>query len=240
MTLPCSAACLLCPDASREVQTTFTPKITFRVPLSPSAPSREGEGLPVTLGGVIQMVHQMCGQSTWWESGAVLRALRTAWDALVLMKCVWINECSRSALRKEARENFFLQCACFYFLLYVLVWTFVYPCSGLVASPSHPTTLLLHSWLPHPSQLPLGLPLAPLLGRAGVLGAPPPVLPGSCCPQLRSCRRYWGRTKSLLLWLCLGPSWEDEEVARRLLLPIKALLLRLSWMLEGWKYIRQA
>lgn len=89
MTLPCSAACLLCPDASREVQTTFTPKITFRVPLSPSAPSREGEGLPVTLGGVIQMVHQMCGQSTWWESAAVLRALRTALDALVLMKCVF-------------------------------------------------------------------------------------------------------------------------------------------------------
>lgn len=155
--------------------------------------------------------------------------------------CVWINECSRSALRKEARKNFFFFAVrLFLFLLYVLVWTFVYPCSGLVASPSHPTTLLLHSWLPHPSQLPLGLPLAPLLGRAGVLGAPPPVLPGSCCPQLRSCRRYWGRTKSLLLWLCLGPSWEDEEVARRLLLPIKALLFRLSWMLEGWKYIWQA
>eukprot|EP00064_Thunnus_orientalis_P004062 superscaffoldBa00000358_g4073 len=60
---------------------------------------------------------------------------------------------------------------------------------GLVASPSHPTILLLHSWPPHPSQLPLGLPPAPLLGRAGVLGAPPPVLPGSCCPQLRSRRR---------------------------------------------------
>ncbi len=69
MTLHGSAACLLCPDASRVVQSTFTPKITFRVPLSPSAPSREGEGLPVTLGGVMQMVHQMCGRSTWWESG---------------------------------------------------------------------------------------------------------------------------------------------------------------------------
>lgn len=69
MTLHRSAACLLCPDASREVQSTFTPKITFRVPLFPYAPSREGEGLPVTLGGVIQMVHQMCGRSTWWETG---------------------------------------------------------------------------------------------------------------------------------------------------------------------------
>lgn len=97
------------------------------------------------------------------------------------------------------------------------VCAFVYPCSGLVASPSHPTILLLRSWLPHPSQLPLGLPPAPPLGRAGVLGAPPPVLPGSCCPQLRSCRRDWGRTKSLLLWLCLGPLGENEEVARRLL-----------------------
>lgn len=91
----------------------------------------------------------------------------------------------------------------------------MYPSSGLVASSSHPTVLLLRSWPPHPSQLPLGLPPAPQLGRAGVLGAPPPVLPGSCCPQLRSCRRYWGRTKSLLLWLCLGPIWEDEEVVRR-------------------------
>lgn len=66
MTLPSSAACLLRPDASREGQSTFTPKITFRVPLSFSAPSREGEGLPVTLGGEegMQMAHQMCGRST--------------------------------------------------------------------------------------------------------------------------------------------------------------------------------
>ncbi|MEQ2196528.1 hypothetical protein XENOCAPTIV_001682, partial [Xenoophorus captivus] len=91
--------------------------------------------------------------------------------------------------------------------------------SGITPSPH--TTLLLHSWLPHPSQLPLGLPLARALGRAGVLGAPPPVLPGSCCPQLRSCRRYWGRTKSLLLRPCVRPLWEDEEVARRLLAQMK-------------------
>lgn len=233
MTLPCSAACLLCPDASREVQTTFTPKITFLVPLSPSASSREGEGLPVTLGGVIQMVHQMCGQSTWWESGAVLSAADGSGCLGAGEMRVWINESNTSALRKEASANFlflFFECASFIFFLYVLVCTFVYPRSGLVVSPSHPTTLLLHSWLPHPSQLPLGLPLAPQLGRAGVLGAPPPVLPGSCCPQLRSCRRYWGRTKSLLLWLCLRPLWEDEEVARRLLPPMKDLLIMHSWI----------
>lgn len=83
-------------------------------------------------------------------------------------------------------------------------------------SPSPRTTLLLHSWLPHPSQLPLGLPPARALGRGCFLGAPPPVLPGSCWPQLRSCRRYWGRTKSLLLRPCVSPLWQDEGVARRL------------------------
>lgn len=47
-----SGVCGLGPAAPREVQGAFTPKITSRVPLSSSfhAPSREGEGLPVTLG----------------------------------------------------------------------------------------------------------------------------------------------------------------------------------------------
>lgn len=203
MTLPGSAACLLCPDAFREVQSTFTPKITFRVPLSLSAPSREGEGLPVTLGGAIQMVHQMCGRSTWWESGV---GVKRATDCLGCLsaddECWWVLH---NCFKKKWFVNFFVcqTCTC---VSYV-------PCLGLVASPSHPTILLLHSWPPHPSQLPLGLPPAPLLGRAGVLGAPPPVLPGSCCPQLRSRRRYWGRTKSLLLWLsgAVGGGWRGGK-----------------------------
>lgn len=111
MTLPCSAACLLCPDASREVQSTFTPKIIFYVPLSPSAPSREGEGLPVTLGGVIQMVHQMCGRSTWWEGGAgVKRAtdcsgcLGAGWSVFM---CASVGECTKSALRQNGKCELF-------------------------------------------------------------------------------------------------------------------------------------
>lgn len=111
-TLHCSAACLLCPDASREVQITFTPKITFRVPLSSSAPSREGEGLPVTLGGVTQMVHQMCGRSTWWEGGV---GVKRAADCLRCLgandECLWVSvcvyPCSRTAVRSEGSVNFF-------------------------------------------------------------------------------------------------------------------------------------
>lgn len=105
-TLHCSAACMLCPDASREVQNTFTPKITFCVPLSPSAPSREGEGLPVTLGGVTQMVHQMCGRSMWWEwcwCEEGCRLLPLCWWVFV---CALVYPCSRSVLRHEASVNF--------------------------------------------------------------------------------------------------------------------------------------
>lgn len=230
MTLPCSAACLLCPDASREVQSTFTPKIIFCVPLSPSAPSREGEGLPVTLGGVIQMVHQMCGRSTWWEGGAgvkratdCLGCLGAGWSVFM---CASVGECTKSALRHKVWTFWVSLCIKY---VYAYMYILCYLCSGLVASPSHPTILLLHSWLPHPAQLPLGLPPAHPLGRAGVLGAPPPVLPGSCCPQLRSCRRDWGRTKSLLLWLCLRPLGENEEVARRLLQSV-LLQKRCLWL----------
>ena len=219
MTLHRSAACLLCPDASREVQSTFTPKITFRVPPSPSAPSREGEGLPVTLGGVIQMVHQMCGRSTWWESGVGVKRATDCLGCLgaddeCVCVCVWGCRC----LQQKGSVNFLSMPT---YKMYMCICVSLVRFSGI---SYHPAILLLHSWPPHPSQLPLGLPPAPLPGRAGVLGAPPPVLPGSCCPQLRSRRRYWGRTKSLLLWLCLRPLGEDEEVARRLLPPMKDLI----------------
>lgn len=163
----------------------------------------------------------------------VLRGPQTAWAASVPMMSVrvcgrgWVQQ---KGFKKRGEVWTFWMCLCVKF-----VCALVYPCSGLVASPSHPTILLLHSWPPHPSQLPLGLPPAPPLGRAGVLGAPPPVLPGSCCPQLRSRRRYWGRTKSLLLWLCLGPLGEDEEAARRLVPPMQDLLSTLP-NLNGWTH----
>lgn len=137
----------------------------------------------------------------------VLRGPQTVWVALVLMMSVGCGECCRIALRRSGLWTFL--CV----ILYMCTCVSYVPRSGLVASPSHPTILLLHSWLPHPSQLPLGLPPASLLGKAGVLGAPPPVLPGSCCPQLRSRRRYWGRTKSLLLWLsgAVGGGWRGGK-----------------------------
>lgn len=96
MTLPCSVVCLLCPDASREIQSTFTPKITFCVPLSLSASSREREGLPVTLGGVTQMVRQMCGRSTWWESAAGVKRATDCFPCLGANdKCVCAFVCVR-------------------------------------------------------------------------------------------------------------------------------------------------
>lgn len=212
-TLYCSAACMLCPDASRDVQNTFTPKITFCVPLSPSAASREGEGLPVTLGGVTQMVRQMWGRSMWWELCWCEDGCRRC--SLCADECLCVRTCVSQQLKCFKKWG---ECE---LLCIKFVRALVYPCTGLVASPSHPTILLLHSWPPHPSKLPLGLPPAHQLGRAGVLGAPPPVLPGSCCPQLRSRRRYWGRTKSLLLWLS-GAFWGRMK----------------RWKRESWKIFK--
>lgn len=161
----------------------------------------------------------------------VLRRPQTAWVALVLddqCSCVRVSLSAPKVLWDEMGRVNLLSESMYKICVYLHV-RLCSLCSGLVASPSHPTILLLHSWLPHPAQLPLGLPPAHPLGRAGVLGAPPPVLPGSCCPQLRSCRRDWGRTKSLLLWLCLGPLGESEEVARRLLQSV-LLQRRCLWL----------
>lgn len=78
------------------------------------------------------------------------------------------------------------------------------PARLLVAAPHRATVLLIHSWPPHPSQLPLGLPPAHSAWQSRRFGRPPPALPGSCCPQLCSRRRHRGRTKSLLPRLGLG------------------------------------
>lgn len=154
-------------------------------------------------GGVTQMVHQMCGRSSWWESG--VGAKRTS-RRLVLPRCGGsrVLTCVRVCVRTR---------------LSICIEMYLRTCAPLprfsgISSYGRPTILLHTAGCPTLPSCHWGSPRPLGLAR---LGAPPPVLPGSCCPQLRSRRRYWGRTKSLLLWLCLGPlgGGEDEGVARR-------------------------
>lgn len=71
----------------------------------------------------------------------------------------------------------------FFFFFYKISVHLCIPARVLVASPRLPTILLLHSWPPHPSQLPLGLPLAPSAWQSLRFGRSPTSPPWQLLPS---------------------------------------------------------
>lgn len=199
-----SGVCGLRPAAPREVQGAFTPKITLRVPLFPLLHSlQRRRGTTCHIGVEWHRWYTRCVAGA--RDGRVVLVLRGPHTALC---CLGVADHASSHL-----------CMCVRTRVSICIEMYLRNCAPMprfsgISSYGRPTILLHTAGCPTLPSCHWGSPRP--LGLAG-LGAPPPVLPGSCCPQLRSRRRYWGRTKSLLLWLCLGPlgGGEDEGVARR-------------------------
>lgn len=183
---PPRRACLSGPDARREVQSTFSPKMTFRVRLPPSPTVSPGGGLPVTLGAEGHRWRTRCA--------AAAREMRRAGvkEALVLVLRVRVDGSSAAALKGEVGH----------FRVRISAPRSPRSALGGISPPTHRPADPQLAAPPFPAAT--GAPPGPLGLAEPAFWAPPPVLPGSCCPQLCSRRRHRGRTKSLLPRLGLG------------------------------------
>lgn len=122
------------------------------------------------------------------RSVLVLRGPQTVWVALVPMwsvvECVWVGECSRSALSKEGIVNF--SSAPIFKEekkhVYAHVCICVY-CSGLVASPSHPTVPAAPQLAAPPFPAATGAPPGPSAWQSWRFGRSPTSPPWQLLPS---------------------------------------------------------
>lgn len=123
-------------------------------------------------GGGTQMAHQMCGHGTWREARRREAGLGADAEGPLghLISCMPLK-------RRRVKGFGFLV------FFYKISVHLCIPARVLVASPRLPTILLLHSWPPHPSQLPLGLPLAPSAWQSLRFGRSPTSPPWQLLPS---------------------------------------------------------